>query len=270
MSEALKTTTAKFDEEIIHQARERFGYVDTERQYKIRDLSDALLPDRTPEAASRLIRKEVRAIHDAEGMDAPTGQYKFTVEEATILSLQIEEKLLKENKNEKVSVQESDISEVRESSEQVVEKIGDAATGEDGSVKAESETETETEETEPAETDPVKAELEPDSAELEPVRKQSAPADVPAEEDAIEKARYAKRQIRGNVVSKSGRKSIVVLVERKVKHPLYKKYIRRSSKLHAHDEHSESAVGDVVSIESCRPISKTKCWRLVKVVSHVQ
>ena len=78
----------------------------------------------------------------------------------------------------------------------------------------------------------------------------------------------SKRQIQGSVVSASCDKSITVMVERKVKHPLYKKYIRRSTKLHAHDENNESNPGDTVRIEACRPISKTKCWRLVEVVSR--
>ena len=77
-----------------------------------------------------------------------------------------------------------------------------------------------------------------------------------------------KRQIEGNVVGAANDKSITVLVERKVKHPLYKKYIRRSTRLHAHDENNECKTGDTVRIEACRPISKTKCWRLVTVVSR--
>ncbi len=78
----------------------------------------------------------------------------------------------------------------------------------------------------------------------------------------------AKRQIEGNVVSAANDKSITVLVERKVKHPLYKKYIRRSTRLHAHDENNECKAGDTVRIEACRPVSKTKCWRLVAVVAR--
>jgi len=78
----------------------------------------------------------------------------------------------------------------------------------------------------------------------------------------------SKRQIQGSVVSASCDKSITVMVERKVKHPLYKKYIRRSTKLHAHDENNECNPGDTVRIEACRPISKTKCWRLVEVVTR--
>ena len=102
----------------------------------------------------------------------------------------------------------------------------------------------------------------------EPVTEES-PGVTDAEDQSSPKPEKTKRLIRGSVVSLSGNKSIVVLVERKVKHPLYKKYIRRSTKLHAHDENSECKQGDVVNIEVCRPISKTKCWRLVQVVSSV-
>ena len=77
-----------------------------------------------------------------------------------------------------------------------------------------------------------------------------------------------KRAIQGSVIGAAGDKSITVLVERRVKHPLYKKYIRRSTKLHAHDEQNQCKAGDTVRIEACRPISKTKCWRLVEVVTR--
>jgi small subunit ribosomal protein S17 len=82
------------------------------------------------------------------------------------------------------------------------------------------------------------------------------------------KQESTKRLIEGSVVSAAGDKSITVLVERKVKHPLYKKYIKRSTKLHAHDENNDCHAGDTVRIEACRPLSKTKCWRLVEVVSR--
>ncbi|WP_424947818.1 30S ribosomal protein S17 [Candidatus Spongiihabitans sp.] len=82
------------------------------------------------------------------------------------------------------------------------------------------------------------------------------------------KQRTAKRAIQGSVIGAAGDKSITVLVERRVKHPLYKKYIRRSTKLHAHDEQNQCQAGDTVRIEACRPISKTKCWRLVEVVAR--
>lgn len=75
------------------------------------------------------------------------------------------------------------------------------------------------------------------------------------------------RSLQGSVVSAAMDKTITVMVERQVKHPLYKKYIRRSTKFHAHDENNECTAGDVVKIEECRPISKHKSWRLVEVVS---
>lgn len=72
--------------------------------------------------------------------------------------------------------------------------------------------------------------------------------------------------VTGRVVSNKMDKSITVLVERSVRHPLYNKYIKRSSKMHAHDESNECNEGDLVQIQQCRPLSKTKSWRLVKVV----
>lgn len=75
------------------------------------------------------------------------------------------------------------------------------------------------------------------------------------------------RAVQGSVVSSKMDKSITVLIERQVKHPLYKKFVRRSTKLHAHDEQNECSEGDTVIIEECRPLSKTKSWRLVAVVS---
>jgi len=74
------------------------------------------------------------------------------------------------------------------------------------------------------------------------------------------------RSISGKVVSNKMDKTAVVLGERKVKHPLYGKFIRRSTKYHVHDENNECGVGDTVEIRECRPLSKTKSWLLVKVV----
>lgn len=74
------------------------------------------------------------------------------------------------------------------------------------------------------------------------------------------------RTITGRVVSNKGDKSITVMVERQVKHPIYKKFIKRSTKLHAHDESNQCSEGDLVKIEECRPLSKTKSFRLVEVV----
>ena len=69
-----------------------------------------------------------------------------------------------------------------------------------------------------------------------------------------------------SVVSDKMDKSAVVLIERKVKHPIYGKFVKKSTKLHIHDENNECGVGDTVQISECRPISKTKSWKLVKVV----
>ncbi len=85
-----------------------------------------------------------------------------------------------------------------------------------------------------------------------------------------EQRKKAPRTLTGRVISDKMNKTITVLVERKVKHPLYKKYIRRSTKLHAHDENNECRPGDVVSIEQCRPLSRTKSWKLHKVVMRAQ
>lgn len=76
------------------------------------------------------------------------------------------------------------------------------------------------------------------------------------------------RTVVGRVVSDKMEKSAVVMIERKVPHALYGKYIRRSTKLHIHDENNECQTGDTVSIEECRPVSKTKAWRLVEVLER--
>lgn len=76
-----------------------------------------------------------------------------------------------------------------------------------------------------------------------------------------------KRVLTGNVVSDKGDKTVVVLVERKVKHPLYGKIIRRSKKYHAHDEGNEYKAGETVRIEESAPISKLKTWRVIERVS---
>jgi len=73
------------------------------------------------------------------------------------------------------------------------------------------------------------------------------------------------RTMMGKVVSNKMQDSIVVLVERRVKHPLYRKYIKRSTKVHAHDADNQCHIGDVVIIKECRPISKMKSWTLVEV-----
>ncbi|MHB8455496.1 MAG: 30S ribosomal protein S17 [Acidiferrobacterales bacterium] len=80
-----------------------------------------------------------------------------------------------------------------------------------------------------------------------------------------EDARSA-RTISGRVVSNKMDKTITVVIERRVPHPLYGKFIRRRTKLHAHDANNDCQEGDLVLIEECRPLSKTKAWRLVKVL----
>ena len=74
------------------------------------------------------------------------------------------------------------------------------------------------------------------------------------------------RTATGRVVSNKMDKTITVLVERRVKHPVYGKYITRSSKIHAHDESNQCGIGDTVTVAESRPISKSKTWKLVEVV----
>ena len=76
------------------------------------------------------------------------------------------------------------------------------------------------------------------------------------------------RTLQGRVVSDKMDKTVTVVIERRVKHPLYGKFVRRSTKVHAHDENNECRIGDVVVVEQCRPISKTKSWRFVKLVER--
>ncbi len=74
------------------------------------------------------------------------------------------------------------------------------------------------------------------------------------------------RSLVGKVVTDGMQKTAVVQIERKIRHPLYGKYVKRFSKMFVHDEDDVCKKGDVVRIASCRPISKKKCWRLVEVV----
>jgi small subunit ribosomal protein S17 len=76
-----------------------------------------------------------------------------------------------------------------------------------------------------------------------------------------------KRATRIGVVASAGRdKTIKVTLSYQVKHPKYGKYLRRRTALHAHDEHNEARLGDLVEVEECRPVSKTKHWRLIRIV----
>ncbi len=72
-----------------------------------------------------------------------------------------------------------------------------------------------------------------------------------------------RRVLQGVVVSDKGDKTVTVLVERRVMHPVYKKFIKRSKRYHAHDENNQVHVGDTVRIRECRPISKTKTWEVM-------
>ena len=75
-----------------------------------------------------------------------------------------------------------------------------------------------------------------------------------------------KRTVQGVVTSNAGDKSATIMIERRIKHPVYGKFINRSTKLHVHDEANECNKGDVILVEECRPMSKTKSWKLVEVV----
>lgn len=73
------------------------------------------------------------------------------------------------------------------------------------------------------------------------------------------------RTVSGQVVSNKADKTVTVKIERTVTHPIYGKIVKRSTKIHAHDESNECQIGDFVTIEECRPLSKSKAWRLVRV-----
>ena len=90
--------------------------------------------------------------------------------------------------------------------------------------------------------------------------KQAKPAEAAAEKTS--------RTVTGKVVSKKMEKTITVVVERYEPHPRYGKYLRRTTRLLAHDENNESREGDVVAIEECRPLSRRKSFRLVRVISR--
>ena len=87
------------------------------------------------------------------------------------------------------------------------------------------------------------------------------------EEKLVEQTK-TQREIIGTVISDKMNKTIVVQVERKVKHPLYGKYVRRFSKMYAHDEDNTCRVGDLVLIQQSRPLSKTKRWTLVEILKR--
>lgn len=78
------------------------------------------------------------------------------------------------------------------------------------------------------------------------------------------------RSLQGRVISNKMDKSIVVAIERKVKHPIYGKFIKRTTKLYVHDENNECGAGDIVEIRECRPLSKNKSFTLVRIVEKAR
>jgi len=89
---------------------------------------------------------------------------------------------------------------------------------------------------------------------------------VTATDSAVKSKRDSRECRTGTVVSDKGDKSIRVRFEYSVKHPKYGKYYKRSTTLHTHDEKNEAKMGDLVEVMSCRRVSKTKCWRLTKIL----
>ncbi len=100
---------------------------------------------------------------------------------------------------------------------------------------------------------------------------QGAPSPVAgAQAQAAEQSKKGQRTLTGLVVSDKMRKTVAVEIERLVRHSRYGKYVRRTTKLLAHDEQGESHVGDLVTITPCRPLSKRKSWRLLEVVKKAE
>ncbi len=86
----------------------------------------------------------------------------------------------------------------------------------------------------------------------------------------MENKRNLRKERVGVVVSDKMEKSIIVAVKRKVKHPIYGKFVNKTSKLHAHDEENTCNIGDTVRVMETRPLSKTKSWRLVEIIERVK
>ena len=84
------------------------------------------------------------------------------------------------------------------------------------------------------------------------------------------KARKVRKVMRGTVTSNKMDKTLVVQVDRKVRHPLYEKFVSRRTKLYAHDANNEAMVGDIVDVTQTRPLSKLKSWRLLRIVRAAQ
>ncbi len=83
-------------------------------------------------------------------------------------------------------------------------------------------------------------------------------------------SRNLRKERTGVVISNKMEKSIVIVVKRKVKHPIYGKFVNKSNKLTAHDEKNECNIGDLVRIMETRPLSKNKCWRLVEIIERAK
>ena len=88
--------------------------------------------------------------------------------------------------------------------------------------------------------------------------------------DVISDENKVNRTLTGRVVSNAMDKTVTVLIERRVKHALYGKFMSRSTKVHAHDEANACGQGDLVRVEQCRPLSKTKSWRLLEILEKAQ
>ncbi len=86
----------------------------------------------------------------------------------------------------------------------------------------------------------------------------------------MEESRNLRKERTGVVVSNKMDKTIAVMIERKVKHPMYGKFVKKSKKYLAHDEKNECGIGDTVRIMETRPLSKNKCWRLVEIIERAK
>lgn len=89
-------------------------------------------------------------------------------------------------------------------------------------------------------------------------------------ENTIKPERNTRKEKTGKVVSNKMEKTIIVSVERKIKHPIYGKFIKKTNKFAAHDERNDAGIGDVVLIQETRPLSKTKRWRLVNILERAK
>jgi len=89
-----------------------------------------------------------------------------------------------------------------------------------------------------------------------------------SQEEVRSEQSASQRIVEGRVVSNKMNKTVVIRVERKVKHPLYGKYVRRFSKMYAHDEENTCRIGDLVLIQQSRPLSKTKRWKLIEIIKR--